>query len=120
MKRNVPKVGSLMYWKDFNGVIHADYCKRIDKENDPNVETMYFIYVSPNGGGQFITESALISPLSPEVVRYKEEIARRKVIEISDYISQNEVRAILFEKLIKRAFTINEANKILDVLTNYD
>ena len=122
MKHNrlYPKVGETFYWKDKDGDIHEEICVKIDEEDNPDLETMFFIYISPNGGGTFVTESDIISSASKEVKEFKERKAQEKLKEISNYISQKEVYEILKEKLIKHAFTNNESNKILNILSSHD
>lgn len=115
-----PKIGEKFYWEGIDGEVYEDICMKIEQKDNPDVETIYFTYISSNGGGTFITEDCLISSSSDKVKKYKEKKAKEKIKEISDYISQNEVKQILFEKLIKHAFTNNEANKILNILSNYD
>ena len=117
---NYPKIGEKFYWKGINGDIYEEICMKIEQKDNPYVETMYFTYISPNGGGTFVTEDCIVDPMSIDIVKYKEKKAKEKLKEISDYISQKEVKQILFEKLIKHAFTNNEANKILNILSNYD
>lgn len=118
--RLYPKVGETFYWKDEDGDIHEEICVKIDEEDNPDLETMFFIYISPNGGGTFVTESDIISSASKEVKEFKERKAQEKLKEISNYISQKEVYEILKEKLIKHAFTNNESNKILNILSSHD
>ena len=114
----LPKIGENFYWKDHNGIIHEEICLKIEEEDNPDLETMFFTWISKNGGGSFIVESDLISPNSKDVKKFLKEQAKKKIKEVEDYISQNDIRNILFEKLVKHAFTRNEANKILNILGN--
>lgn len=115
--KKYPKVGDTFYWMDDDSDIHEDICQKIEEEDNPDLETMFFTYISSNGGGTFVTESDLISSNSKEVKEYLKKKAADKLKEIAKYISQEEVYEVLKEKLIKHAFTNNEANKILNILT---
>lgn len=119
-KIKYPKVGDKFYWKDEDNDIHEDICMKIEGEDIDTLETMFFTYISKNGGGCFVTESDIVDSNSKEVIEFKKRQAKEKIKEISDYISQNEVKQILIEKLIKHAFTNNEVNKILNILSSYN
>ena len=120
INKNYPKIGEKFYWKDEDNNIHEAICMKIEGEDIDTLETMFFIYISKNGGGCFVTESDIVDYNSKEVIEFKKRQAKEKIKEISDYISQNEVKQILIEKLIKHAFTNNEANKILNILSSYN
>ena len=111
----LPKVGEIFYWKDLDGIIHEEICFKIEEEDNSDLETMFFTYVTENGGGEFITEEDILDPDSDEVKNFKKEQAQKKVKEISDYISQKEVYDVLLNKLTKE-YDWNKANKILNVL----
>ena len=111
----LPKVGENFYWKDLDDVIYEDTCLKIEGEDISTLKTMFFISLTKNGGGCFVTESDIIDSNSDEVKNFKKEQAQKKVKEISDYISQKEVYDILLNKLTKE-YDWNEANKILNVL----
>jgi len=111
----LPKVGEKFYWKDFDDVIYEETCLKIEEEDNSDLETMFFTYVTENGGGEFITEEDILDPDSDEVKNFKKEQAQKKVKEISDYISQKEVYDVLLNKLTKE-YDWNKANKILNVL----
>ena len=111
----LPKVGEKFYWKDLDDVIYEEICLKIEEEDNSDLETMFFTYVTENGGGEFITEEDILDPDSDEVKNFKKEQAQKKVKEISDYISQKEVYDVLLNKLTKE-YDWNKANKILNVL----
>ena len=111
----LPKVGEKFYWKDLDGIIHEEICFKIEEEDNSDLETMFFTYVTENGGGEFVTEEDILDPDSDEVKKFKKEQAEKKVKEISDYLNQEEVRKILMAKLINE-YDWLEANKILDIL----
>ena len=115
----LPKVGENFYWEGIDGEVHEDICMKIEQKDNPDVETMYFTYISSNGGGTFITEDCLISSLSDKVKKFKKEQAEKKIKEISDYISQKEVQDYLYNKLCD-SFPIKDAKKILNILSNYE
>ena len=60
MKIKYPKVGEKFYWKDQEGNISEDTCLKIEGDDIQTLETMFFIHISKNGGGCFVTESDLI------------------------------------------------------------
>ena len=102
MKRNIfivgenyPKIGDTIYWKDQDGEIHEDTCLKIEEEDNPDLETMYFTYLSKNGGGSFITESDIINPLSVEIEIYKKNKFKQRVKEIADLFNQDEFKEII-------------------------
>ena len=113
----LPKVGEKFYWKDHDGIIHEEICFKIEEEDNSDLETMFFTYVTENGGGCFVTESNIIDSNSDEVKKFKKEQAEKKVKEVSDYLNQKEVRKILMAKLINEYGWL-EADKILDILSN--
>ncbi len=111
-----PKVGEKFYWKNQDGEIFEDTCLKIEADDISTLETMFFIYLSENGGGSFVSESDIIDSNSIEVINFKKEQTKKKLKEISDYISQKEVRKILMAKLINEYGWL-EADKILDILS---
>lgn len=112
-----PKVGEKFYWKTQEGEIVESTCFKIEEEDNLDLETMFFISISKNGGGCFITESDIIDSNSDEVKKFKKEQAAKKVKEVIDYLNQEEVRKILMAKLINE-YDWLEAEKILDILSN--
>ena len=112
-----PKVGEKFYWKTQEGEIVESTCLKIEEEDNSDLETMFFISISKNGGGCFVTESDIISSNSDEVKIFKKEQAEKKVKEVIDYLNQEEVRKILMAKLINE-YDWLESNKILDILSN--
>ena len=117
MKKNYyPKVGETFYWENLEGEIHEDKCFKIEGEDIPTLETMFFISLSENGGGTFVTESDILNPNSKKVIKFKKELAKQKAKEITDYISQKEIREILFNRL-SRSYYEDDANEILDILS---
>jgi GH35 family endo-1,4-beta-xylanase len=113
-----PKVGEKFYWKDLDNEIHEEICMKIEGDDIDTLETMFFTYISKNGGGCFVTESDIIDSNSDEVKKFKKEQAEKKVKEVIDYLNQEEVRKILMAKLMNE-YDWLEANKILDILSNY-
>ena len=115
MKIKYPKVGEKFYWKDQEGNISEDTCLKIEGDDIQTLETMFFIELTKNGGGCFVTESDIIDSNSDEVKKFKKEQTEKKVKEVIDYLNQEEVRKILMAKLINE-YDWLEANKILDIL----
>ena len=112
-----PKVCEKFYWKDEDNDIHEAICMKIEGEDIDTLETMFFTYISKNGGGCFVTESDIVDSNSDEVKKFKKEHAEKKVKEVIDYLNQEEVRKILMAKLINE-YDWLEADKILDILSN--
>ena len=118
---NYPLVGDTIYWRDKNGEIHDNIVMDIDKDPDGNIVTNYFISRTENGGGVFIDEESLINPLSVDILIYKQKRAKEKTKEIADYIAQEEIRSILYNKLRKyNQYDEDSANRILDILSDYE
>lgn len=116
---NYPLIGDTIYWKDLDGNIHSDVVVDIEKDPDGIVVTNYFISRTENGGGCFIDEDGLINPLSMELEVYKQKRAKEKAKEIANYISQTDVKQILYDKLKKAHYDEDTIYHILDVLTDY-
>lgn len=112
-----PKVGETFYWKNQDGEVFENTCLKIEADDIPTLETMFFISLTENGGGCFITESDIIDSNSIEVINFKKEQLKKKLKEISDYISQKEVYDILLDKLNKNGFE-EVATSILDILSH--
>ena len=115
--KNPPKLGEIFYWIDYEGNICESTCLKIKEEDNPQIATMYFTYLTENGGGVFVTEYDIIDSDSDEVINFKKEQAKKKLKEISNYISQKEVYNILLDKLNKNGFE-EVATSILDILSN--
>jgi len=116
-KIKFPKVGDVFYWKDEDNDIHEAICMKIEGEDIDTLETMFFTYISKNGGGCFVTESDIVDYNSDEVKKFKKEQDEKKVKEVIDYLKQEKVRKILMAKLINE-YDWLEADKILDILSN--
>lgn len=116
---NYPLVGDTIYWKDLDGNMHDDVVVDIDKDPNGNIVTNYFISRTENGGC-FIDEDSLINPLSMEIEIYKQKRAKEKAKEIADYISQEEIRSILYSRLRKNHYDEDTASHILDILSDYE
>ena len=115
----LPKVGEKFYWKDHDGIIHEEICFKIEEKDNSDLETMFFTYVTENGGGEFVTEEDILDPDSDEVKKFKEEVIQKNLKDINDYINQEKVKNILIEKLTKE-YDWNEAHRILNILGSYD
>jgi len=117
---NYPLVGDTFYWKDQDGKVHKDVCMKIEHKDNPDVETIYFTWLSPNGGGVFVSEDVILNPLDMAIRVYEEKKAKERVKEIAQYLSQEEVHNILYSKLRKNWYDEDTASHILDILTDYD
>ena len=121
MEKKYPKVGEIFYWKDEDNDIHEATCVKIEGEDIDTLETMFFTHISKNGGGCFITESDIVNSNSKEVIEFKKKRAKEKIKEISDYIGQEEIRSILYNKLRQyNQYDEDSANRILDILSYYE
>ena len=96
-----PKVGEKFYWKTQEGEIVESTCFKIEEEDNPDLETMFFTSISKNGGGTFITESDILNPLSEEVQKFKNEIVEVKIKKIANLVLEPEVHNALVKKLTK-------------------
>lgn len=115
-----PKIGDTIYWKDLDGNMHDDVVVDIEEypqEPDCDVETNYFTKRTEHGG-EFIAESDLILPSSPEVDEYKKKKAKELKKEVLEYISRDDVRSILYERLRESLFEDDTCEMILEVLTS--
>lgn len=117
---NYPNIGDTIYWKDLDGNIHDDVVVDIDKDPEDNIVTNYFISLTENCGGCFIDEESLINPMSMEIEVYKQKRAKEKAKKIADYIAQEDIRSILYDKLRKNYYSEDDASHILDILSDYD
>lgn len=108
--KNYPNVGDTIYWKDMDGDIHSDIVLRVEK--NPGIETIYFISVTKNGGGAFISESDIINPLSVEIEIYKKKKLKEK---IENVWSDNDFRDEMFNR-IKNIYGEEKAYRIIDIL----
>ena len=80
------------------------------------IETNYFTKRTERGG-EFIAESDLIPPSSPEVEKYKKEKAKELKKEVFEYISRDDVRSILYERLKDCLFEEDACDMIMEALT---
>lgn len=112
-----PKVGDKFYWKDKDNDIHEAICMKIEGEDIDTIETMFFTYISNNGGGCFITESDIVDSNSNEVIEFKKRQAKQKVNEFIEYLSQEESHIMVYSAL-RKSYDENEVSNILEILTN--
>ena len=114
-----PKVGETFYWKNLEGEIFEDVCHKIEEEDNPDLETMFFISVTENGGGSFVTESDILDPDSEEVQEFQDKLVDKNLREVCNYINQEKVKNILINKLTQE-YDWLEAQRILNILGNYE
>lgn len=124
MKTNIkfPKVGDIFYWEDGDNNIHEAICMKIEGEDIDTLETMFFTYISENGGGYFVTESDIVDSNSKEVIEFKKKQAKQKVNEIIQYLSQEEIHTIVYSAL-RKSYSEDDASNILETLidkNNYE
>jgi len=124
MKTNIklPKVGDVFYWEDEDNNIHEAICMKIEGEDIDTLETMFFTYISENGGGCFVTESDIVDSNSKEVIEFKKKQAKQKVNEIIQYLSQEEIHTIVYSAL-RKSYSEDDASNILETLidkNNYE
>ena len=114
---NYPAIGDTFYWKDEDGNIQDDICLKIEHENDLDIETMYFTYISPNGGGYFITESDIINPSTVEVKNYKKEKAKEKILQFIKDLEDNDYRNYI-SNVLGKIVDKHIINDMLNSLSN--
>ena len=120
--KKYPKVGDKFYWKDEDNNIHEEICMKIDGEDIDTLETMFFTYISKDGGGCFVTESDIVDSNSKEVIEFKKRQAKQKVNEIIEYLSQEEIHTIVYSAL-RKSYSEDDASNILETLidkNNYE
>lgn len=121
-RKKYPQVGETFYWKDEDNDIHEATCMKIEGEDIDTLETMFFIYISNNGGGTFVTESDIVDSNSKEVIEFKKKQAKQKVNEIIEYLSREEIHTIVYSAL-RKSYNEDDASNILETLvdkTNYE
>ena len=94
---------------------------KIEEEDNPDLETMYFTYLSKNGGGSFITESDIINPLSVEIEIYKKNKFKQRAKEIADLFNQDEFKEIIsvaYKNRYGKEGGIEMLKEIIDLLGN--
>ena len=124
MKTNIkfPKVGDIFYWEDEDNNIHEAICMKIEGEDIDTLETMFFTYISENGGGCFVTESDIVDSNSEKVIEFKKKQAKQKVNEIIQYLSQEEIHTIVYSAL-RKSYSEDDTSNILETLidkNNYE
>lgn len=120
MKKNkYPKVGDIFYWKDCDGDIHEEICMKIEGEDIDTLETMFYTYISKNGGGCFVTESDIIDSNSIEVIKFKKAKYREKIDELVDMFTDEAFHIMIYSALRKR-FNEDTSYEIIDTLSNKD
>ena len=111
-----PKVGEKFYWKDSDGNISESYCKRIDKDPEGLIITNYFIYITPNGGGSFITEDEILDSESDEVIKFKKKLCKEKIDKfINEIKNDNDIYHELHTRL-NEYFCEKDSTKILNII----
>lgn len=114
---NYPKVGDKMYWEDLEGNIHEDICLKIEEENNPDLETMFFIYLNKTGGGTFITESDLINSNSKKVKVFLDNKRKEKINNVLNSLKDEDIKTELISRL-KEYFLEDTTIKIINIITN--
>ena len=112
-----PKVGEKFYWKTQEGEIVESTCFKIEEEDNPDLETMFFISISKNGGGCFVTESDIVDSNSKEVIEFKKRLAKQKVNEIIECLSQEEIHNMVYS-VLRKSYYEDDASDIFETLTN--
>ena len=88
-----PEVNKTFYWEDDDGNIHEDVCLKIENNDTEDIETMFYIYISDNGGGTFVTESDIVDPKSAKVKKYLDDKSKATIKIIEDAIKNNEIKS---------------------------
>ena len=100
-KIRYPKVGETFYWIDEEGDIHEETCMKIFEDPEGQIETIYYTYVSENGGGTFISEEDIVDANSEEVEEYRKQHAVEKCEKIKEMMQDKYVRQMVFDMLRK-------------------
>lgn len=112
--QNYPKVGDTIYWEDYDGNLHDNVVLRVDKDPEGIYVTNYFI---KDGYCEcFIDEESLIHPESDKIKKFKNSLIKREEKEITQYLSQEDVRHIIYKKLCT-SFSKDDIDNIIDLLT---
>lgn len=109
-----PKVGDKFYWKTEDGEIVEDVCQKI--ESNEGCETLYFTYISPNGGGEFLAESDILDPYSKEVKEFIKNQVQEKAKEICKEFENKDLMELFANKLVKDGFGYTWSYDILNTL----
>lgn len=109
-----PKVGDKFYWKTEDGEIVEDVCQKI--ESNEGCETLYFTYISPNGGGEFLAESDILDPYSKEVKEFIKKQVQEKAKEICKEFENKDLMELFANKLVKDGFGYTWSYDILNTL----
>lgn len=114
---NYPKVGDKIYWEDQEGNIHEDICLKIEEEDNPDLETMFFTYLTENGGGTFIVESDLINSNSKKVKVFLDNRRKEKINNVLNSLKDEDIKTELISRL-KEYFLEDTVIKIINIITN--
>ena len=115
-KIRYPKVGETFYWIDEEGDIHEETCMKIFEDPKGQIETIYYTYVSENGGGIFINEEDIVDPDSEEVEEYRKQHAVEKFEKIKELMRDDYVRKIIYDMLHSN---IDDSKIINSILTEF-
>lgn len=116
-KNKFPKVGEIFYWKGCDGDIHEEMCMKIEGENVDTLETMFYTYISKNGGGCFVTESDIVNPNSIEVTKFKKAKYREKINELVDMFTDETFHNMIYSAL-RKTFNQDTVYEIINTLSN--
>lgn len=111
-----PLVGDTFYWKGDDGEVHEDVCMKIEQQDNPDVETMYFTYLSENDGGVFVTEDCLINPLSMEIRIYKDNKCKKEIEYVASKFADENFRSLVYP-IVRRFLDEDYASMLLDQLS---
>ena len=115
--KKYPNVGDKLYWKDHKGNIHEDICLKIEEEDNPDLETMFFTYLTENGGGSFIVESDLINSNSNKVKTFLENKRKEKINNVFNSLKDEDIKNELLFRL-KEHFLEDTVIKIINIIIN--
>ena len=94
-----PKIGDIFYWKDNDGDVHEAVCMKIEGEDIDTLETMFYTYISKNGGGCFVTESDIIDSNSEEVEEFKKAKYKEKINELVNMLKDEDTSSEIIDIL---------------------
>lgn len=100
MDKYLIKIGDKFAWEDVDGDIHINTCVDIENQDTDQIETMYFIHRSKNGGGTFVTEDDVIAMDSPKVKQFLKETNIKEANEFFTEIRKDILVDMIYDYLL--------------------
>ena len=113
-----PEVNDIFYWQDNNGDIREDVCVKIENNDRDDIETMFYIYISDNGGGIFVNESDIVDPKSDKVKKYLDDKSKATIKIIEDAIKNHEIKSAVID-MVKDDIDVDLDQVLTDEIVGY-